>query len=362
MKTFLRWSLLTINMMLPLALLASTFLPYISPGTFWPTGFAGLTFPGFLIINLLLIPVWILLRKKYWLLPVTAILLSAGAVFRTWAIHPFHENTLEKASGSKEFTVMTYNASNMGLQSYTENKAIRSNVYNTVVFGQADILCMQEFYTNEHPELSHNIDSIRIKAGYEYYYFTKDMVYWDTWHYGIVLFSHHPVLQASSIPCGASAVGSGSSFLQADLLVYGDTIRVITGQLASYMLTGQDFQALKDFHFRGLAYKMRQTFTWRAQQARQLAGLIAASPYPVIVCGDFNDVPVSYTYQTVAATLQDAFLKTGNGWGRTLSYLSPSLRIDYILASRQFRVHGCEAMRVADSEHFPVISRLSLKK
>ncbi|MBV7528797.1 endonuclease/exonuclease/phosphatase family protein [Chitinophaga sp. sic0106] len=362
MKTLLRWALQVINILLPLALLASTFLPYISPGTFWPTGFAGLAFPGLLLLNLIMLPVWVLLRKKYWLLPVTAILLSGGATLRTWAFHPFQEHSLEKASGSKEFTVMTYNSSSMGLQSYKENKAIRSNVYNTVVFGQADILCMQEFYTNEHPELSHNIDSIRSKAGYEYHYFTKDMIHWDTWLYGIVLFSHHPILQASTIPCGASAVGSGSSFLQADVLVYGDTIRVITGQLASYMLNRQDLEEFMAFHFRGLAHKMRQTFTWRAQQAQQLAGLVAGSPYPVIVCGDFNDVPVSYTYQTVAASLQDAFLKTGNGWGRTLSYLSPSLRIDYILASRQFRVHGCEAMRVADSEHFPVISRLSLKK
>ncbi|MBV8254564.1 MAG: endonuclease/exonuclease/phosphatase family protein [Chitinophaga sp.] len=362
MKTLLRIILLTGNILLSAALLASIFLPYLNPASFWPAGFAGLTFPFLFIINLVLLPVWLLLRKKYWLLPIIAIVLSVGALIKTWAFHPFHENSLEKTTGSKEFTVMTYNTSNMGLKYFTEEKAIRSNVYNTIVFGQADILCLQEFYTNDKPDYTHNIDSIRIKAGYEYHYFTKDKIHWDTWYYGIALFSHHPILKATTIPCGVSTNGSGSSFLQADLLVNGDTVRVITLQLVSYMLNGGDLKGAKDLHIRPLVHKMKQTFTHRAAQAAQLAGLIQESPFPIIVCGDFNDVPVSYTYRKVAADLQDAYLKTGNGLGRTMSYISPTLRIDYIMASKQLQVLGCQAMRVADSEHFPVIARLSLKK
>ncbi|RAJ85591.1 endonuclease/exonuclease/phosphatase family metal-dependent hydrolase [Chitinophaga dinghuensis] len=362
MNTFLRSFLLILNILLAVALLASNFLPYIDPASFWPAGFAGLTFPFLLVINLVFLPVWLLFRKKYWLLPLVAIVLSVSAIVKTWAFHPFNENSLEKSADSKEFTVMTYNTSNMGLKYFTEEKAIRSNVYNTIVFGQADILCLQEFYTNDRPDYTHNIDSIRNKAGYEYHYFTKDKTHWDTWYYGIALFSHHPILKATAIPCGVSTNGSGSSFLQADLLVHGDTIRVITLQLVSYMLNGGDMSAAKDLHFRPLIHKMKQTFTHRSAQAAQLAGLIQESPFPVIVCGDFNDVPVSYTYRKISSGLQDAFSRAGNGLGRTMSYISPTLRIDYILASKQLQVLGCQTMRVADSEHFPVIARLSLKK
>ncbi|NIG52304.1 endonuclease/exonuclease/phosphatase family protein [Chitinophaga sp. Cy-1792] len=371
MKTFLRFLLICVNILVPLALLAATFFPFIDPHGFWPAGFAGLTFPVFFLLNLLLLPLWIILRKKYWLLPVLALLFSADAVLRTWAIHPFRENKMDKTYGSKEFTVMTYNTSNMGLLYYKDVKPVRSNVYNTVVYAQADILCLQEFYTNDWKEQSNNIDSIRMKAGYEHYYFTNDKTHWDTWHYGIALFSHHPILNATTIPCGYSSNGSGSSFLQADLLVNQDTIRVITVQLASYMFTRAEFREMYNFKqgmvehkedIKNLARKMKMTFTRRSDQARQLRALITASPYPLIVCGDFNDTPVSYTYQTVAAPLQDAFLRCGSGWGRTMSYMSPSLRIDYILPSKQFEIEACDAIRVADSEHFPVIARLLLKK
>jgi endonuclease/exonuclease/phosphatase family metal-dependent hydrolase len=362
MKTLSRYALAAAIVIPGAALLASTFLPYINPSRFWPAGIAGLASPFLFLLNVVLLPLWIILGKKRWIYPLAAILLSAGAALRTWAIHPFSENSLEKSAGSREFTIMTYNTSNMGLKYFTEEKAVRNNVYNTIVFAQADILCLQEFYTNDRPDYTHNIDSIKQKAGYEYHFFTKDKTHWETWYYGIALFSHHPILHAEAIPCGFSAAGSGSSFLQADLVIHGDTIRVITGQLTSYMFRKEEVKAAMDLHVRPLLRKMKQTFAQRSAQALQLAALIKESPFPVIVCGDLNDTPVSFTYQTVARRLQDAFLQCGNGWGRTMAYYSPSLRIDYVLPAKAFSVHGCNTLRVADSEHFPVIARLSLKK
>jgi endonuclease/exonuclease/phosphatase family metal-dependent hydrolase len=257
---------------------------------------------------------------------------------------------------------MTYNSSSMGLQAYKINQPLRSSIFREIAAASPDILCVQEFYTNDKPDLSHNIDSLLQLGQYSYHYFSPDYTNWDTWHYGIALFSRYPVVAATTIPCDSLAQGSGRSFLQADVLVHGDTVRIFSVQFTSYMLGRNDLSLTSAPRVISLAGKMKATFRRRASQAEQLTALIAASPYPVIVSGDFNDTPASYSYRTAAAGLQDAFLETGWGWGRTLSWLSPTLRIDYILADKHFSIKGCRVLKIPQSEHFPVISRLSLKK
>jgi endonuclease/exonuclease/phosphatase (EEP) superfamily protein YafD len=157
------------------------------------------------------------------------------------------------------------------------------------------------------------------------------------------------------------------------MLIYGDTVRIYTAQLRSYMFNTADLAELHAIKTldgghtglpaaRSLLYKMRHTFTARAQQVQLLDRLTTASPYPVIVCGDLNDTPVSYTYYTLSQHLQDAFLEKGSGIGRTLSFLSPTLRIDYILAHSHFNIHGYRTFTNPLFEHFPVMASLSLKR
>jgi len=86
-----------------------------------------------------------------------------------------------------------------------------------------------------------------------------------------------------------------------------------------------------------------------------------ACPHPVLLCGDFNDVPNSYTYFHIKGNLQDAFLQKGFGIGRTYTSLSPTLRIDYLLASDHFRVLQCKKVELPYSDHYPVITDVALK-
>ncbi|WP_291916232.1 endonuclease/exonuclease/phosphatase family protein [Chitinophaga sp.] len=344
-------------------LLLSAYLPYLNPGKYWITGFSGFFFPLLFPVSLLLIPVlWWLKYKKLWWLCGIAVLCCIPAALTTWGVHIFPNNNIAKHPNSQEFTLMTYNTSSMGLMAYKTDKDKAAAIYNVVLKNSPDILCMQEFYSNDKPDLEHHIDSLMQAGHYTYHYFTCDKTGWNTWHYGIALFSRFPIATAQAIPCGESKAGSGSTFLQADLVVQSDTIRVFSVQLTSYMFKGDDYENMKAPGSSGLIHKMRATFRKRASQAEQLAALIAKSPYPTIVCGDFNDTPVSYTYRTVSRNLQDVFLETGRGWGRTLSFLSPSLRIDYILAQRLFRIHGGQVLPTHPSEHFPVMACLSLKK
>lgn len=347
-----------------LILLTSAWLPLLNPGRYWVSGFAALVFPIVFLFCLLTLPLLWFWRqqKKYFFALGIALALCIRPALNTWGLHFSPKTDLRIEAGSNDFTLMTYNSSSMGLQGYKINQSLRSAIFRQIADASPDIVCLQEFYTNDGPEKSHNIDSLRQIGQYPYHYFAPDHTNWDTWHYGIALFSRYPVAAATMILSDSLAPRSGRSFLQADVIVHGDTLRIFSVQFTSYMLERSDLRLTGLQQLMNLGSKMKATFRRRASQVEQLKALIAASPYPVIVAGDFNDTPASYSYRVAAAGLQDAFLATGTGWGRTLSYLSPTLRIDYILPDRHFSIKGCRVPEMPQSEHFPVISRLSLKK
>ena len=105
---------------------------------------------------------------------------------------------------------------------------------------------------------------------------------------------------------------------------------------------------------------MRLAYLARAEQADLVAASIAASPYPVIVCGDFNDVPVSYTYHTVSQNLQDAFVEKGFGFSPTFVYKFCIFRIDYALLDPSLKVNSYRVVHKDLSDHYPVIVTFNL--
>ena len=94
----------------------------------------------------------------------------------------------------------------------------------------------------------------------------------------------------------------------------------------------------------------------RASEADKAAAIIAKSPHPVLICGDFNDLPGSYTYTQFRGDLKDAFVEKGWGFGRTYNLISPTLRIDYIFYDPAvLRIKSYSSPRTELSDHNPVI-------
>lgn len=93
----------------------------------------------------------------------------------------------------------------------------------------------------------------------------------------------------------------------------------------------------------------------RALQADYIHRQIELSPYPVIVCGDFNDTPASYAYHRIKGNLTDGFQECGSGYQYTFRQLCKLWRIDYILHSTEFEGTTNISPDLPYSDHNPVV-------
>ena len=111
--------------------------------------------------------------------------------------------------------------------------------------------------------------------------------------------------------------------------------------------------------------KLRDAYIKRGNQAKTLREHIkeASKKYPVIVCGDFNDTPTSFTYRTVSQGMKDAFLESKLGFGGTYPNLVPlfPFRIDYVLTTPDVDIHNFNILYKDYSDHYPISCSFSLK-
>ena len=107
---------------------------------------------------------------------------------------------------------------------------------------------------------------------------------------------------------------------------------------------------------------MKLAYQKRGVQTNMVQKALNESPYPSVICGDFNDVPNSYTYFNIRQDWQDAFLKKDFGIGRTFISLAPTLRIDYILVGNEFEVKQFDMIDEALSDHIMLLADIHLKK
>jgi endonuclease/exonuclease/phosphatase family metal-dependent hydrolase len=159
--------------------------------------------------------------------------------------------------------------------------------------------------------------------------------------------------------------------IYADILKGGDTIRIYTTHLQSFKFKKEDYtdlEKIKDQDDENLAAsksilrKMKLAFSRRGIQANMVRDEIDKSPYPSVICGDFNDVPNSYAYFHIRGERQDAFLKKSFGIGRSFIALAPTLRIDYILPDKRFEVKQFDMVDEDLSDHIMLVTDLLLKK
>jgi endonuclease/exonuclease/phosphatase family metal-dependent hydrolase len=281
----------------------------------------------------------------------------------------FHApSTFEITKDPKTIRVVSWNVARFIELKRNNNQGsiTRKKMMALLAEQQADVLCLQEFYTSDNPSYYDNIATIRQELGYPYYYLSKDLD-GDSTYYTSVIFSRYPLVDSGMVRFPRPS--QPEVLLQADLQTADGIIRVFTTHLQSQRFDKQDYQRMEKireredsmfYHFIPIVGKVKKGLVIRSQQADMIASLLADSPHPVVLAADLNDVPNSYTYFTVRGSLQDAFLEKGSGIGRTYRGLSPTLRIDYIFADRRLKVKQFTRVKKDYSDHYMLVTDLVL--
>lgn len=328
----------------------------------------GLIYPFLLAAVLLFFIGWLMARSKWSLLSLAALLLSWQQIAVVFSWHRHETFTANKPL--HQLRVLTWNLSSWGASAQTggENKNTLALMLAEINNQKADLLCLQEFESAKKKGQSTPSDELR-KMGFAYQYYLPANNNEPAEALGITIFSKYPIINTGMHDFGDHQ--SVQELLYADILFEQQKIRVFTIHLQSVRFGQQEYESIDEIKkreksgfqdTRTIVGKLKRGYYYRSQQADIVKDLVQQSPYPVILCGDFNDVPNSYTYFTVKNHLQDAFVQKGAGIGRTFRYISPTLRIDYIFADTAFAIHQYHRLLAPYSDHYGVVADMSLAK
>nr|WP_304608553.1 endonuclease/exonuclease/phosphatase family protein [Pontibacter anaerobius] len=333
----------------------------VPPSEFWPAGFVAFSLPGALVLNFLFLFYWVLRRSWLLVLPLSAFILAWNYYARLVTIN-FEK---EIPDGAKTLQVMSFNTHVFNAYDKIVEGVpqVSTDMIDWVAEHPADVFCLQEFYSRVNSLEYNNFNRIGTRYGKYKFASTSvgDRIKADL---GIVIFSKYPIVESGTLRFSNTRDRSANRAAWADIDVKGDTVRVYAVHLQSMSIKSEDientYSAIGDEtsfkkESRNLARRLRGGFVSRAAQVQELLGHVQASPYPVIVCGDFNDIPFSYTYSELAEVLDNAHVRAGNGVGATYNGPLPFLRIDNQFYSAGLEAYNFEThYEMGLSDHFPI--------
>lgn len=359
MHKFLHRVLVVLCTLFAIGLLVCYISVYINPERFWLISLFGLSYPVFLIANLFFLVYWIVRWKKLFIIPLAVIVIGIGHLPNFIQL-PFGKNQVKK---STDIEVLSYNVNLFRLYSWSQEKPTFNEITDFSKSTHAEIICFQEFYVvNGKVSEKTAIKNLGMNSHIGY------SVKKNNSGYGIATFSKYPIVNRGEI----DFKNSSNSCIYTDLKIGDDTIRVYNNHLQSLRLQERNINFLLDQNsdkkssnvaeIKDISFKFRDALKKRALQVNQIISHIQKSPYPVIVCGDFNDSPMSYTYRMMTKNLFDTFKEAGKGIVNTYVRFLPSFRIDYIFHSKELKTLTFSSPKVDFSDHYPVISSFSLDR
>jgi endonuclease/exonuclease/phosphatase family metal-dependent hydrolase len=345
LKQFLIYIILLLNLLAVIALGIASISVFLSPEKLWFVALFGMAYPYLLVVNMVFIVLWVIIKPWFTLFSIVIIL--AGYQHIGNYLHFSAKNTTEKGTRITSYNVKYF----MGNSDFP-NKENADHILNFLRQNKADIICLQEVRLNKRQIF--DINNLKLNQ------ISHMQLAHNSHAGGLLTLTDYPILYMGEI----RFKNSGNMIIYTDMLINSDTVRVYNCHLQSYRLRTKEINSIDsidfDNHletkekFRVLGVKFRDALIKRAEQAATLRDHLNHSPYPVIVCGDFNDTPVSFTYHMVRGDLEDSFNQSGKGTANTYNGKLPSFRIDYILHSKCFSSFNFEVSTLNHSDHYPI--------
>ena len=350
-------SLISLGVLLLAVLTAS-----ISPAHTSFLAFMGYVFPWLWIFNFLLFAFWLVKRRWQALIPLLALLIT----WTEWD-HTFQwkGKVVEVSELQQPLKVMSFNVRIFDYYNLIGDDT-HEKIFDLIREEDPDVLCLQEFFTVKNNEQFSEANILRRLNQFKYKHIEYRSAQRGNRNFGLVTFSKFPIVEKNSLKFEAS----NNFSIQTDIKVSEQRVRIFNNHLESIKFSRQQLNFLDSINhhngqerqdnIKAITNKLSTAFEHRATQAENIGRHIANSPYPAVVCGDFNDTPVSYVYRKMRGDLKDAFQESGRGFGGTYNGQLPSFRIDFIFHDERFTSYNFQRLKIDLSDHYPIMTTLDL--
>lgn len=364
MKRLTKKILYLINLIAALALCGAYLANVVDPSKIWQFAFLGLAYPYLLVLNCGFFLFWWWRKKRFALLSLFCIILGFGNVGR----YIQFGGSGQAVNPDSTIKVITYNVRVFNHFEWEKGISIRDSILDFLHNHEAGLICMQEFLTrSDRPKQSEA--SLKRKLSntpYSHINYTYKSNGGAT-KFGLATFSKYPIARKGVI----MFENSPNACIYSDIVKGSDTIRVYNIHLQSIKLNKRDYNVLDSlfsFNSEGLdevkeiSESLKEAFIKRSEQVRTIVKHMDDSPYPIILCGDFNDTPVSYSYHKLLGDNKDAFREAGSGVSSTYRGKLPSYRIDYVFCSNPITPISYSTGNKGLSDHYPVVTELEITR
>ena len=367
------------TVVLGLLLMLSGLVPSISPNVSSWLPLLGLAFPVLFLLVLLTFLYWLIQRKWRSLFSLSCLLLNLGptSLYVQWndlnaerSEAEYREESLdvEMNMGSQRLKIISYNAQLFGLYQDETSVSIVNTEYMPAMDSflrvmkaeKADVVCLQEVYAKS-GGLKALARFLKAEGGFDY---SQTYTLSDSRPYGMIVLSKYKIKRWQPISLGPNT-GNMAMWVDIELASRSDKhrnarIRVYNLHLQSFRFAKQDYAVMQkqtqkqeiDIEgSKGIISRLRLGYKRRAEQVAIVKENMIACDFPKIICGDFNDIPVSYTYRQLSAGMKDAFGEAGRGLETTYKGSMPSFRIDYILYDNPMRAIRYHSVEDVPSDH-----------
>ncbi|NNC94432.1 MAG: endonuclease/exonuclease/phosphatase family protein [Chitinophagales bacterium] len=343
-------SFLILNILLAIVQIGIYYISKIPPEQFWPGAFLSFAFPYVTIFNAIFILGWLMSKRLFSLISLFSIIITLPDITSSFSL------PVKQTEG--KFQILSYNVKNFDLYNWSRNKDSREKMLEIIRTENPDMICFQEFFTNEKDEFD-NIKKIHEEFGYKYFHYEESTQYQKN-HWGSATFSKFPIVERGKIDFDGEFKNMS---IYTDVKIQNEVLRIYNLHLQSYHMIDEDYDFLKaisDFKIPesgsliSIFRKMRSGFVKRSKQAAIIKSHIDEYEGKKIVCGDFNDIPISYTYKLISKDMKDSYRFRGLGMGKTFVSSLPSLRIDYILVDNSIEVEEYRKLPYRYSDHYPI--------